>query len=40
MNVAPASPSRALAAMPATVIDLIERRFLGCMAILLLFFAW
>ncbi|PSO17516.1 hypothetical protein C7G41_36155 [Bradyrhizobium sp. MOS002] len=28
----PASPNRTLAASPATVADLIERRFLECMA--------
>jgi hypothetical protein len=32
LRVRPASPNRALAAIPATVADLIERRFLGCMA--------
>src|SRR4029078_3321534 len=32
LSVRPASPNRALAAIPATVADLIERRFLGCMA--------
>src|SRR3954468_9808286 len=28
----PARPNKALAAIPATVADLIERRFVGCMA--------
>ena len=32
LRVRPASPNRALAAIPATVADLIERRFVGCMA--------
>ncbi len=32
LRVRPASPNKTLAAIPATVADLIERRFLGCMA--------
>ncbi|OSI63699.1 hypothetical protein BSZ21_23990 [Bradyrhizobium canariense] len=32
MSVRPARPNRALAAIPATVADLIERCLLGCMA--------
>jgi hypothetical protein len=35
-GVAAASPSRTLAAIPATVADLIERHVLGCMVILLI----
>jgi hypothetical protein len=31
----PANPNRTLAAIPATVADLIERYFIGCMANLL-----
>src|SRR4051794_31107042 len=36
LRVRPARPDRALTAMPATLADLIERRFFGCMADLLL----
>ena len=32
LRVRPASPNRALAAIPAAVADWVERRFLGCMA--------
>ena len=35
MSVRPASPNRTLAEIPATVADMIERRFLKCMAYLL-----
>jgi hypothetical protein len=35
LRAAPANPNRTLAAIPAAVTDLIERRFVGCMILLL-----